>query len=208
MTLSYVCAKAFFYLEEKKMQSKKDIEIGRFISFILRHHPESVGITLDEHGWTDTDILTEKVAEKFKGFSFADLERIVRENNKQRYSFNEDKTRIRANQGHSVSVNMEFTPVTPPDVLYHGTGEKSVDSILANGIQKMSRQYVHLSADCDTAVNVGKRHGKPVVLQIAANEMSRDGYKFYLSENKVWLTDFVPTKYIEVINNDRNKRQI
>ncbi len=190
------------------MKNINDIEVGRFISLILRHHPESVGITLDEHGWADTDILTERVARKWKGFSFADLERIVRENNKQRYSFNEDKTRIRANQGHSVTVNMEFTPVTPPDILYHGTGEKSVDSILANGIQKMSRQYVHLSADYDTAVNVGKRHGKPVVLRIAAGEMSRDGYRFYLSENKVWLTDFVPIKYIEVTNYDRNKRQI
>lgn len=190
------------------MQSKKDIEIGRFISLILRHHPESAGITLDEHGWADTDILTEKAAKKFHGFTFADLERIVRENNKQRYSFNEDKTKIRANQGHSIAVNMEFTSVTPPDVLYHGTGEKSIDGILSNGIQKMSRQYVHLSADCETAVNVGKRHGKPVVLQIAANKMFNDGYRFYLSENKVWLTDFVPAKYIEVINYDRNKRQI
>lgn len=105
------------------LQSKNDIETGRFISFILRHHPESVGITLDEHGWADTDILIDRVAEKFTAFSFDDLERIVRENNKQRYSFNDDKTKIRANQGHSVAVNMEFTPVAPPDILYHGTGE-------------------------------------------------------------------------------------
>lgn len=178
------------------LQSKNDIETGRFISFILRHHPESVGITLDEHGWADTDILIDRVAEKFTAFSFDDLERIVRENNKQRYSFNDDKTKIRANQGHSVAVNMEFTPVTPPDILYHGTGEKSVESIFAEGIQKMSRQYVHLSADYETAVNVGKRHGKPVVLRIDAKKMFSDGCKFYLSENKVWLTDFVPVKYI------------
>lgn len=128
------------------------------------------------------------------------LEKIVKEDKKGRYSFNEDRTLIRANQGHSIKVDLEFKECTPPDILYHGTGEKYVESILKNGIDKRSRLYVHLSKDIETAKMVGSRHGKPVILKVKTKEMALDGIKFYLSENGVWLTDNVDTKYIELID--------
>ena len=126
------------------------------------------------------------------------LEEIVRTDNKQRYSFNEDKTKIRANQGHSINVDVELNEAVPPEILYHGTGEKYVESINTEGLKPMSRLYVHLSKDIDTAVNVGKRHGKPVVYKISAGEMHRQGYEFYLSENGVWLTKTVPVNFIKI----------
>lgn len=175
-----------------------DVKAGRFISLILRHHPEEGGVTLDSHGYADVSRLIDGVAKKFHGFNMDDLERIVRENNKQRYSFNEDKTKIRANQGHSVSgIDLELKPVSPPDLLYHGTAEASVPIIMEEGLKPMSRQYVHLSAEYETAVNVGKRHGKPQVLTIDTKAMERDGFSFFISENGVWLTAHVPPKYIE-----------
>lgn len=128
------------------------------------------------------------------------LEKIVKEDKKGRYSFNDDKTLIRANQGHSVKVDVELTQATPPDILYHGTGEKYLENILKTGLDKRSRLYVHLSKDIDTAKNVGARHGKPVILKIKTKEMTSDGFKFYLSDNGVWLVDNVPTKYIEVLD--------
>lgn len=128
------------------------------------------------------------------------IEKIVKEDKKGRYSFNDDKTMIRANQGHSVKVDVELKEKTPPEILYHGTGEKYIESILKTGLEKRSRLYVHLSSDVDTAKNVGARHGKPIILKIKTKEMTDDGFKFYLSENGVWLTDNVPTKYIEVTN--------
>ena len=124
------------------------------------------------------------------------LEEIVRTDNKQRYSFNEDKTLIRANQGHSISVDVELKKAVPPDILYHGTGEKYVSSIDKEGLLPKSRLYVHLSKDEDTAVNVGKRHGKPVVYKVDARKMQEDGFEFFLSVNGVWLTNEVPVKYI------------
>ena len=124
------------------------------------------------------------------------LEEIVRTDNKQRYSFNEDKTLIRANQGHSIPVDVELTKAVPPDILYHGTGEKYVSSIDKEGLLPKSRLYVHLSKDEDTAVNVGKRHGKPVVYKVDARKMQEDGFEFFLSVNGVWLTKEVPVKYI------------
>lgn len=124
------------------------------------------------------------------------LEEIVRTDNKQRYSFNEDKTLIRANQGHSIPVDVELTKAVPPDILYHGTGEKYVSSIDKEGLLPKSRLYVHLSKDEDTAVNVGKRHGKPVVYKVDARKMQEDGFEFFLSVNGVWLTKEVTVKYI------------
>lgn len=124
------------------------------------------------------------------------LEEIVRTDNKQRYSFNEDKTLIRANQGHSIPVDVELTKAVPPDILYHGTGEKYVSSIDKEGLLPKSRLYVHLSKDEDTAVNVGKRHGKPVVYKVDARKMQEDGFEFFLSVNGVWLTKKVTVKYI------------
>lgn len=127
------------------------------------------------------------------------LEQIVRTDSKQRYSFNDDKSLIRANQGHSVNVDVELKEKEPPEYLYHGTGEKYVESINQDGLIPKSRLYVHLSKDIETAENVGRRHGKEVVYRIDSGQMYRDGYKFYLSENGVWLTKEVPVKYLEMV---------
>ena len=166
-----------------------------FISLILRHKPEVIGISLDEHGWADVDDLLAGI-QQTRPFSKEDLEEIVKTDSKQRYSFNEDKTLIRANQGHSIPVDVELEEIMPPKVLYHGSAEKYVSFIEQEGLIPKSRLYVHLSKDVDTALKVGKRHGKAIVYLIDAEKMAQDGYKFYLSVNGVWLTKAVPTMYL------------
>ena len=141
--------------------------------------------------------LIEGIKKNNPEFDMIALEEIVSTDSKQRYSFNEDKTLIRANQGHSIPVDVELEEKRPPEFLYHGTGEKYVVSIDQIGLIQKSRLYVHLSSDVDTAEKVGQRHGKEVVYQVASGQMHRDGYKFYLSVNNVWLTKEVPTKYLE-----------
>ena len=170
---------------------KNYTKASKFLSLILRHKPEKIGIKLDEHGWA-------KVPEILKGMDLTmnDLEHIVDTDEKRRYSFNDDKTLIRANQGHSIPVDLELEPVQPPEYLYHGTVGQFLASIQKEGLLPRSRQYVHLSADLETAVKVGKRRGKLVVLQIASGKMHQDGHVFYISENGVWLTDAVPPQYI------------
>lgn len=175
--------------QEKKKTSK-------FLSYILRHHPESIDLNLDENGWADVHELISKSTEDSQGFTFEELDEIVQTNDKKRFIFNEDKTRIRANQGHSVDIDLALKLQQPPDFLYHGTAESNVDSIVEKGIEKRSRQHVHLSIDKETAAKVGMRHGKPVILIIDSGKMFEDGVLFYLSENGVWLTDFVEAKYI------------
>lgn len=170
-------------------------EISKYIALILRHKPETIGISLDEHGWANVDELIHGINKEYP-FTFDNLETIVNTDDKQRYSFNEDKTLIRANQGHSIPVDVELEEATPPDVLWHGTGEKYVDSIDQQGLISKSRLYVHLSSDIDTAIKVGSRHGKPVVYAVDCKSMAKDGYKFYLSVNKVWLTKSVPVRYL------------
>ena len=170
-------------------------ETSKFISLILRHKPEVIGISLDEHGWAKVDELIAGIA-KTRKFNMDMLEEIVRTDEKQRYSFNEDRTLIRANQGHSIPVDVELEEAEPPEELWHGTGEKFTASIEAQGLIPKSRLYVHLSKDEDTAVRVGQRHGKPVLYIVRAGEMRRDGYQFYLSRNGVWLTKEVPVKYL------------
>ena len=170
-------------------------DTSRFISLILRHKPETIGITLDEHGWANVKDLIEGI-KKTRPFDMDMLEEIVRTDNKQRYSFNEDKTLIRANQGHSIPVDVELKKAVPPDILYHGTGEKYVSSIDKEGLLPKSRLYVHLSKDEDTAVNFGKRHGKLVVYKVDARKMQEDRFEFFLSVNGVWLTKEVTVKYI------------
>ena len=159
---------------------------------------ETIGIKLDEHGWADVSELISGIS-KTRPFDMKMLEEIVRTDNKQRYSFNEDKTLIRANQGHSIPVDVELEKKTPPEFLYHGTGEKSVASIDKEGLLSKSRLYVHLSKDTDTAVKVGSRYGKPVVYRVAAGKMADDGYEFFLSVNGVWLTKAVPAEYLSKI---------
>ena len=170
-------------------------EISKFISLILRHKPETIGITLDEHGWANVEELLAGIGNGHS-IDMAMLEEIVATDNKQRYSFNEDKTLIRANQGHSIPVDVELEKKEPPEYLWHGTGEKFVASIKEQGLIPKSRLYVHLSAEYDTAVNVGKRHGKPVVFKVASGEMFRRGYDFFCSVNGVWLTKEVPAEYL------------
>lgn len=173
-----------------------DKNTSKFISLILRHKPESIGISLDEHGWASVDELIAGV-NKTHSLDMEILERIVAEDEKQRYSFNEDKTLIRANQGHSIPVDVELEEVCPPEVLYHGTGEKYTSSIDKQGLIPKSRLYVHLSDDEETARKVGQRHGKPVIYTVKSGEMHRDGILFYRSLNGVWLTKAVPVKYLE-----------
>ena len=169
------------------------------MSLILRHKPEVIEITLDEHGWASVNDLICGIEKNNPGFNMDILEQIVRTDSKQRYSFNDDKSFIRANQGHSVNVDVELKEKEPPEYLYHGTGEKYVKSINQDGLIPKSRLYVHLSKDIKTAENVGKRHGKEVVYRINSGQMYRDGYKFYLSENGIWLTKEVPIKYLEMV---------
>ena len=170
--------------------------ISRYISLILRHKPEAAGITLDEHGWANVDELIAGV-NKTHPLTMEVLQEIVRTDEKQRYSFSEDGTLIRANQGHSIPVDVELPELEPPKILYHGTGKKYVESIDRQGLLPKSRLYVHLSADQETAVNVGQRHGIPVVYTIQAEAMFKDGYLFYRSVNGVWLTKAVPVQYLE-----------
>ena len=176
-------------------QSNSDVKLGRFLSLVLRHNPGAAGITLDEHGWADVNELLAGVNRAGRKIDMDTLERIVRENNKRRYSFNGDHTRIRANQGHSISVDVELKEAEPPRYLYHGTASRFLPAIQGEGIRRMSRQYVHLSGEFETAVAVGRRHGNPVVITIDAAAMRRDGITFYCSENGVWLCEHVEPKY-------------
>lgn len=168
-----------------------------FISLILRHKPETIGISLDEHGWASVEELIGGI-NKTRDYriDMETLEEIVRTDSKQRYSFNDDKTLIRANQGHSVNVDVELREAEPPEQLFHGTGERFAASIRAEGLKPMSRLYVHLSKDRATAEKVGTRHGKPHIFFVHSGKMFRAGYKFYLSENGVWLTKTVPPEYL------------
>lgn len=174
-------------------------EISKLIARVLRHKPDALGLTLDEHGWCDAEALVARINE-MQPFGIADLQKIVAEDGKQRYSFSEDGTRIRANQGHSIPVDVELPEATPPAVLYHGTATRFVESIRSSGLQPRSRLYVHLSADVGTAEIVGKRHGKPAIFTVDAAQMAADGCTFYLSKNGVWLTKAVPPEYLTLMN--------
>lgn len=174
---------------------KYELRLSCFLSRILRHEPEIVGITIDKYGWADVKKLLQGMREKGRTIDEELLEKIVREDNKQRYSFNENHTKIRANQGHSIPVEVEMTQATPPDVLYHGTATRFLSNIMTQGILPMSRLFVHLSGDVETAMAVGARHGNPVVLTIDTVKMREDGYLFYLSENHVWNIGKVPPQY-------------
>ena len=169
---------------------------SRFISLILRHRPDTIGISLDEHGWASVEELLAGIS-KTQYIDMEMLEKIVKTDSKQRYSFNEDKTLIRANQGHSIDVDVELPKKQPPVILYHGTGEKYVTSIDEQGLIPKSRLYVHLSGDEATATIVGSRHGRPVVYEILASQMYHDGYEFFQSVNGVWLTKSVPVQYLK-----------
>lgn len=174
----------------------KYTRISRFISLVLRHKPEEAGIALDEHGWANVEELINALNKKKKQIDMEMLEEIVCTDEKQRYSFNEDKTLIRANQGHSIPVDVELEEVQPPEELWHGSSEKAEGAIAEEGLKSMGRLYVHLSKDKETALKVGKRHGKPILYLVKSKEMYVDGYPFYLSKNGMWLTKEVPAKYL------------
>jgi putative RNA 2'-phosphotransferase len=176
----------------------KDKDVSKLLSLVLRHQPEALGIVLDPEGWTDVTTLLGKM--RTRGVDLALLKHVVATNDKQRFAFNADYSRIRANQGHSLAVDLGLVAVEPPEFLYHGTAEGSVGAILREGLRKQSRQHVHLSADVATATRVGGRHGKPVVLRVKSGDMHRRGGLFYQSENNVWLTDFVASEYLEIAN--------
>ena len=172
------------------MEKKKEKDISKKLSYVLRHSPDSIGIEIDEQGWTDIPILLEKL-----DVSRADLEYVVANNSKQRFSIS-DNNRIRANQGHSINVNLGLINKVPPNELFHGTTKENYEKIKVSGLLKMNRNHVHLSADIETARQVGSRHGKPIILIINCKEMVDDNILFYQSDNGVWLTDFVDFKYI------------
>ncbi|MBV8327126.1 RNA 2'-phosphotransferase [Chryseobacterium sp.] len=170
--------------------------ISKFLSLILRHQPETIGLKLDENGWADVEELRAKSEKKRMHFSLDELDEVVETNNKKRFAFNDDKTKIRASQGHSIDIDLALVAMQPPDFLYHGTAEANISSITAKGIEKRTRQHVHLSADKETATKVGMRYGKPIILTIRTGQMHEDGVAFYQSANGVWLTEFVDPKYI------------
>ena len=172
--------------------------LSKYLSFILRHQPQSIGLHLNDQGWAAVDELLACSEGAGRPIRHADLLEVVRTNDKQRFSLSEDGLRIRAAQGHSVPVDLALTPQVPPPVLYHGTATRFLDTILAEGLTPRSRQQVHLSADTETARKVGERHGKPVILVVDAAAMQEKGHAFYRADNGVWLTDGVPSQFLGV----------
>jgi putative RNA 2'-phosphotransferase len=175
---------------------KRVIKVSKYLSRHLRHDPGRLGLTLAPGGWVSVEALLKACAAHSFALTREELVEVVASNDKHRFSFDETGTRIRANQGHSVAIDLGLEPTAPPSILFHGTGEGSVDSIMRTGLERRRRHHVHLSGDDATAVRVGSRHGKPVVLQVDAKRMARDGHAFYLTENGVWLTFEVPAAYL------------
>lgn len=179
------------------MGNKQD-KLSVFISLILRHKPQTIGISLDEFGYANVEELIDGVNKSGRSMDLETLKAIIKEDKKTRYSFNEDLTMIRANQGHSMKVNVRLAELEPPAFLYHGTAERSIESIQGSGINKGNRLYVHLSDNKETALQVGKRHGAPVILTVQSGEMFKKGHRFYLSANNVWQVEFVPSEFVQV----------
>ncbi len=177
--------------------SKNEIKSSKFLSLVLRHQPETIGIELDQNGWVDINELIEKANNNGIKLDREMLNHIVATNSKKRFAFNDTLDKIRASQGHSIEVELGYTNQKPPKILYHGTAENSVESILNTGLKKRSRQHVHLSSDIETALKVGQRHGKPFVFEVLAEQMYDDKFQFFVSENGVWLTDNVPKEYLK-----------
>jgi putative RNA 2'-phosphotransferase len=176
--------------------SKRLESTSKFLSLVLRHQPEAIGLSLDDAGWADVAELIERSNNSKRPLSIELLQEVVANNDKKRFAFSADGSKIRASQGHSVTVELGIPAKTPPELLYHGTATRFVESIKQQGLLSGSRQHVHLSADPATALKVGQRHGKPVVLVVAAQKMQESGHKFYQSENGVWLVAAVPVQFI------------
>lgn len=178
------------------MNEARLVKISKFLSKHLRHEPEGLGLTLAPGGWVPVDMLLVACAKRHMTISPAELDEVVAQNSKQRFSFDETGTMIRANQGHSVAVDLQLAPVVPPDVLYHGTGRLTAPIIAEEGLHKMGRNHVHLSRDVPTAQAVGARHGRPVIFRVDAAAMAAAGHKFYCSDNGVWLTETAPADFL------------
>lgn len=180
------------------MTEKEVIRTSKFLSQILRHQPERVGLRLDSAGWVSVAELLDAVNRHGTALTLDQLKHVVATNDKMRFAFSEDGQRIRASQGHSIKVDLRYEPQAPPEFLYHGTPERFVASIRATGLNKGQRHHVHLSPDPETATKVGRRRGRPVVLKVRSGDMHQVGYVFYRSANGVWLVDHVPPQFIEL----------
>ncbi len=178
------------------MNKNRELKISKFLSYVLRHKPESIGLTLNNNGWAS---VAEILNNRKLHFSLEELKFVVENNEKNRFSLNEDFSLIKANQGHSVDIKLEFQQIVPPDILYHGTAQHLLASIQEKGLDKRQRHHVHLSIDIKTASNVGKRHGKLIILAIDAKKMHQEGYQFYISDNNVYLVEEIPAKYLAVL---------
>lgn len=178
--------------------NRRLIKISKFLSLILRHKPEIINLKINSEGWANIDELIKKTNDNGLSINYTDVKEIVEKNNKMRFKISNDEKNIRANQGHSININLNLKEKKPPNILYHGTTIKFIESIKENGLVKNKRHHVHLSTDKYSAINVGKRHGKPIVLEIDSKKMYQDGYLFYLSENLIWLTDKVLPKYLKI----------
>lgn len=176
------------------METKR---ISKFLSLLLRHRPEVIGLQLDNAGWAPIEELLSLLEEHQQGITREQLEQVVRENHKQRFKISEDGLHIRASQGHSIPVQLDLERRVPPVILYHGTATRHLDGIRQKGLLRMQRQHVHLSARAETAHQVGSRHGKPVILEVAAGRMDQAGFHFFLSDNGVWLTEQVPVEFLQ-----------
>jgi putative RNA 2'-phosphotransferase len=180
------------------MDEKRRTKISKFLSLILRHAPQTVGLRLEENGWVNVEELIIACAQNGRALTREELEEVVETNDKKRFSFNASRTKIRANQGHSIEIEIEFEKRTPPAILYHGTADKNVKSILERGLQKMRRHHVHLSIDKETARKVGMRYGKPVIFEIDTEAMIENNFEFFVSTNGVWLVENVPPQFLRL----------
>lgn len=181
-----------------EINDKKMKNTSKILSLLLRHKPQAANLTLDKNGWADVNELIAKFSKKYFHLDRSILEKVVAENNKKRFTFNDDGSKIRANQGHSISVELDLQSQEPPDILYHGTAKRFLDSIKEKGLIAGQRNHVHLSDNLETAITVGKRHGKVEVLVIDTKAMIKHGKQFYLSKNGVWLTDAVEKQYLSI----------
>lgn len=178
------------------MNDKRRVHVSKFLSRVLRHAPSDLELTLEPGGWVGVADLLAGATRAGMTITSEEVVEVVRSSDKQRFALDETGTKIRANQGHSVEVDLQLQPTEPPPVLFHGTAERNVESVLRDGLQKMARHHVHLSPDTGTAIKVGSRHGKPVVLVVDAARMRVDGHLFFVSANGVWLVEHVPPQYL------------
>ena len=184
------------------IDEKRKTKISKFLSLVLRHKPETIGLTLEENGWLGVSKLLPACAAAGQALTLEELYEVVATNDKKRFSFDESGEMIRASQGHSLPVEIDFEKKTPPQILYHGTAARNIEAILKDGLKKMNRHHVHLSADWETAQKVGARYGKPIILKIETTRMLAEDYEFFISANGVWLIDYVPTKFLKLLPKD------